>query len=86
MPGVRSWLVLASVLLAVLAYAALKAPTGPRSLRIFDADRMADLETDMWQSGDAALRCDRAAAPEPSGSGRPIRYHSLCPRSSLTRR
>jgi hypothetical protein len=25
-------------------------PPGPRSLRVFDADRMADLEIDMWQA------------------------------------
>lgn len=50
MSGVRPWLVLAAVLLAVLVYAGLKAPTGPRSLRTFNADRMADLETDMWQA------------------------------------
>ncbi len=35
---------------AVLAYVVLAPPSGPRSLRHFDADRMADLELRMWQA------------------------------------
>jgi len=31
-------------------YAATVQPTGPRSLRVFDPDRLADLELDMWQA------------------------------------
>ncbi len=41
------------VLLALLGltYAVfIAAPPGPRSLRVFDPDRMADLEVDMWQA------------------------------------
>lgn len=45
------------VILAVLAcgfvaatYAACAPPPGPRSLRVFEPDRMADLEVDMWQA------------------------------------
>lgn len=33
-----------------LAYAAFAPPQGPRSLRQFDADRLADLEVGMWQA------------------------------------
>lgn len=37
--------------LAVFVYAGFVAtPPGPRSLRVFDAGRMADLELDMWQA------------------------------------
>ena len=38
------------VLLVVLYFGFLSTPAGPRSLRAFDADRMADLELDMWQA------------------------------------
>jgi hypothetical protein len=45
------------VILAVLAcgfvtatYVACAPPAGPRSLRVFEPDRMADLEVDMWQA------------------------------------
>jgi hypothetical protein len=41
----------ALVLLVILAVGlAVRTPDGPRSLRVFDADRMADLEMDMWQA------------------------------------
>ncbi len=40
----------AVVLIAALAYAALLPPQGPRSLRRFDAARLADLELGMWQA------------------------------------
>jgi hypothetical protein len=42
----------AMVLVTGAAYygLAVHAPAGPRSLRVFDADRMADLETRMWQA------------------------------------
>lgn len=49
MTGQRTWLMV-GVVLAALALAALKAPGGPRSLRAFDPDRMAALETGMWQA------------------------------------
>jgi hypothetical protein len=42
-----------SALLAVIGGGAvflLRAPSGPRSLTAFDPERMADLETDMWQA------------------------------------
>lgn len=35
---------------ALLYFVAIQAPPGPRSLRAFDADRMADLELRMWQA------------------------------------
>jgi hypothetical protein len=38
------------VLLAVGVWAAFAAPSGPRSLRVFDPDRVAALELDMWQA------------------------------------
>ena len=38
------------LVLAVVLAAALRTPAGPRSLASFDPDRMADLETDMWQA------------------------------------
>jgi len=38
------------VLIAVVAYAATVPPRGPRTLRAFDADRLADLEIGMWQA------------------------------------
>jgi hypothetical protein len=45
-------LVTGALLLALGAvYAAfIAAPSGPRSLRVFDPDRVADLEIDMWQA------------------------------------
>ena len=54
MPLISSRLGVAAVLLAALAVAGyvgfFAAPAGPRSLRAFDPDRMADLELDMWQA------------------------------------
>ena len=43
---------LAAVLVAVLAtaYAVVAPPAGPRSIRLFDPDRTADLELRMWQA------------------------------------
>jgi hypothetical protein len=43
---------LVGLLIAVLAagYFLFAAPSGPRSLRVFDPDRTADLELDMWQA------------------------------------
>jgi hypothetical protein len=38
------------VFLVALYFGFLSTPAGPRSLRAFDADRMADLELDMWQA------------------------------------
>src|SRR6516162_4396641 len=35
---------------AAVVYAVWIPPSGPRSMRVFDADRMAELETRMWQS------------------------------------
>lgn len=35
---------------AAVVYVVWIPPSGPRSLRVFDPDRMADLETRMWQS------------------------------------
>ncbi len=43
------WFALIVVLLLGV-YAAVRAPSGPRSLRVFDPDRTADLELDMWQA------------------------------------
>jgi hypothetical protein len=42
----------AALLLAVAvgAFVLLKPPAGPRSLRVFEADRLADLEVGMWQA------------------------------------
>jgi len=31
-------------------FVGIRTPPGPRSLRVFDPDRMADLETDMWKA------------------------------------
>lgn len=36
--------------MAVLGVFAMRAPDGPRSLTVFDPDRLADLEVDMWQA------------------------------------
>lgn len=46
----RRLLVGVLVLALVGGYLALRAPSGPRSLRVFDPDRTADLELDMWQA------------------------------------
>jgi hypothetical protein len=46
----RKWLLGVLVLLAIAIALAFVAPFGPRSLRVFDADRTADLELDMWQA------------------------------------
>src|SRR6476646_10756644 len=45
----RVWLVLGAAVLTAGAFFFI-APSGPRSLRIFDPDRTADLELDMWQA------------------------------------
>src|SRR5437870_4667549 len=39
-----------AIALAAVAYVAMAAPSGPRSLRVFDPDRVADLEVDMWKA------------------------------------
>jgi len=41
---------IAAVFCGIAAAVAFRAPSGPRSLRVFDPDRTADLETDMWQA------------------------------------
>jgi hypothetical protein len=41
---------LAAILVAALTYAAVVPPEGPRSLRQFEPDRLADLEVGMWQA------------------------------------
>lgn len=42
---------LAVILLGVFVYSGfIRTPPGPRSLRVFDPDRMAALELDMWQA------------------------------------
>ena len=47
----RLILVVVGALLAALVYEGFFAtPPGPRSLRVFDPDRVADLEVDMWQA------------------------------------
>ena len=48
----RRTTLLALVVIAGLVYYAgwIAAPAGPRSLRVFDPDRMAVLEVDMWQA------------------------------------
>src|SRR5712671_7518711 len=38
------------IAVAVLAVVLLKPPSGSRSLLVFDPNRMADLEVDMWQA------------------------------------
>jgi len=47
-PRILAWL--AALALALLAYGLLAAPPGPRSLRSFEPDRMADLEVGMWKA------------------------------------
>jgi hypothetical protein len=45
------WVGAVSVALAaVVLYLTLAAPSGPRSLRVFDPDRLAALEIDMWRA------------------------------------
>jgi hypothetical protein len=47
----RAALFLAGLLTAAAFYAlAVRTPPGPRSLKLFDADRMAELEVGMWQA------------------------------------
>jgi hypothetical protein len=47
----RVAILVTTVLLAAAASAmALRPPAGPRSARVFDADRLADLEAEMWQA------------------------------------
>jgi hypothetical protein len=46
----RSLLVVAALVFAGLAALTFVAPPGPRSLKVFDPDRVADLEVDMWQA------------------------------------
>jgi hypothetical protein len=47
----RRLLQIGVLLLAVgAAYVVFAAPPGPRSLRVFDPDRVAELEVDMWQA------------------------------------
>lgn len=49
--GRRSLLGVLVVSMAVILYLGFIAtPPGPRSLRVFDPDRVADLEVDMWQA------------------------------------
>ena len=44
------WLAVLVIAAASLGYAATAAPAGPRSIREFNPDRMADLELRMWQA------------------------------------
>ena len=46
----RTLLPAALVVLVGIAALAFVAPPGPRSLKVFDPDRVADLEVDMWQA------------------------------------
>jgi hypothetical protein len=46
----RASLIVAACGAAALALVLVKAPSGPRSLRTFDPDRLANLEMDMWQA------------------------------------
>jgi hypothetical protein len=46
----RTGIAVATLLLAAAAYVVTAAPSGPRSLRQFDPDRLADLELRMWQA------------------------------------
>ena len=50
----RTWLrrslLIALVVTIGLLFVALRAPGGPRPLRVFEPDTMADLELDMWQA------------------------------------
>ncbi len=46
----RAGLLALGIAVAVLAVVLLKPPSGPRSIRVFDPNRMADLEVDMWQA------------------------------------
>jgi hypothetical protein len=47
----RRWIAAAAALaIAGALYAAVAAPAGPRTLREFDPDRVADLEVRMWQA------------------------------------
>jgi hypothetical protein len=46
----RRWPLAVAALLLGLAAFGLVAPSGPRSLRVFDPDRTADLELDMWRA------------------------------------
>lgn len=46
----RKWLLGVLVLLTIAVAFAFIPPSGPRSLRVFDPDRTADLELDMWQA------------------------------------
>src|SRR5438094_2889769 len=54
MPRTRTlWTTTATIVLALIAFVgawALTPPRGPRSLRQFDAERLADLEVGMWQA------------------------------------
>ena len=45
------WLLVTLVVIGAIVYFGfVAAPAGPRSLRVFDPDRTADLELDMWQA------------------------------------
>jgi hypothetical protein len=46
----RGLLIAFALTVIVGAFVLLKPPPGPRSLRVFNPDRMADLEVDMWQA------------------------------------
>ena len=51
---------LAVLTTAVLAYWLMAAPAGPRTLRQFDPDRMADLELRMWADLHGGVAHDRS--------------------------
>ena len=46
----RAVLAVFALAIAAGAFVLLKPPPGPRSIRVFDPDRMASLEVDMWQA------------------------------------
>jgi hypothetical protein len=57
----RGTLLVAGVLIGGLSAYAFTPPRGERSMRRFDAARMADLETSMWQAYYAKERAHRGA-------------------------
>jgi hypothetical protein len=48
--GRGRWVAVVVALAAIYWAVAVRAPSGPRSLRAFDADKLADLEVGMWQA------------------------------------
>ena len=46
----KKLLIGAVIIGGALGYLAFSSPSGPRDLRVFDADRLATLECDMWRA------------------------------------